>query len=118
MTIDALQRSMAEGRYTARTITELYLRRIKEIDSAGPQLRAVIETNPDALTIADSLDRERASGRIRGPLHGVPVLLKDVVDTADRMRTTAGSEALAKSFAVRDAFIAQRLRAAGVPRLR
>ena len=113
MTIDALQRSMAEGRYTARTITELYLRRIKEIDSAGPQLRAVIETNPDALTIADSLDRERASGRIRGPLHGVPVLLKDVVDTADRMRTTAGSEALAKSFAVRDAFIAQRLRAAG-----
>lgn len=113
ITIGALEAGMREGRYTARSVTELYLRRIEGIDSGGPRIRAVIELNPDALQIAESLDRERAAGRVRGPLHGVPVMLKDVVDTGDRMRTTAGSLALAESFARRDAFIARRLRDAG-----
>lgn len=112
-TIDELQSAMREGRQTAQSITDLYLRRIDTIDRAGPLLRAVIEVNPDALRIAAELDAERAAGRVRGPLHGIPVILKDVVDTADRMRTTAGSFALANSFAPRDAFIAERLRAAG-----
>lgn len=113
LTIETLQRGMAEGKYTARSVTEMYLRRIEQIDRAGPILRAVIETNPDALALADAADQERKAGRIRGPLHGVPVLLKDVVDTADRMRTTAGSLALAESFATKDAFITRQLRQAG-----
>ena len=113
ITVRALQRAMIEKRYTARSVVELYKRRIELLDHADPGLHSVIELNPDALTIADTLDAERRAGKVRGPLHGVPVLLKDVVDTADRMRTTAGSLALTRSFAVRDAFIATRLRAAG-----
>ena len=113
ITISALQRGMVEQRYTARSVVELYLSRIDALDRAGPMLRAVIELNPDALAIAASLDAERKAGKVRGPLHGIPVLLKDVVDTADRMRTTAGSLALTQSFALRDAFIVERLRAAG-----
>ena len=113
ITIAALQRGMREGRFTARSVTEMYLRRIDQIDRAGPLLRSVIELNPDALRIAEALDRERNAGRVRGPLHGVPVLLKDVIDTADRMRTTAGSLALAGSFALQDAFIVRRLRECG-----
>lgn len=111
--IEDLQEAMREGRHTARSITDLYLRRIDAIDRAGPLLRSMIEVNPDAMAIAAALDAERAAGKVRGPLHGIPVILKDVVDTADRMRTTAGSLALADSFAVRDACIAERLRAAG-----
>jgi amidase len=113
ITISALQRGMAERRYTARSVVKLYLGRIDALDRAGPKLRSVIEVNPDALAAADALDAERKAGKVRGPLHGVPVLLKDVVDTADRMHTTAGSFALMGSFAARDAFIAERLRAAG-----
>jgi amidase len=113
ITISALQKGMAEGRYTAREVVELYVRRIDAIDRAGPQLRAVLEVNPDAFAIADALDAERRAGKVRGPLHGIPVLLKDVIDTADRMHTTAGSYALMGSFAPRDAFIVERLRAAG-----
>ena len=113
ITISGLQRGMVEQRYTARSVVELYLSRIDALDRAGPMLRAVIELNPDALAIAASLDAERKAGKVRGPLHGIPVLLKDVVDTADRMRTTAGSLALTQSFALRDAFIVERLRAAG-----
>src|SRR5688572_15801781 len=113
ITIGALQRGMSEGRYTARSIVELYRRRIDALDRAGPTLKSVLEVNPDALAAADALDAERKAGKVRGPLHGVPVLLKDVVDTADRMHTTAGSLALMGSFAQRDAFIAERLRAAG-----
>jgi amidase len=113
ITIGALQAGMREGRFTARSVTELYLRRMEQIDSAGPRVRAMIELNPDALQIAEALDKERAAGKLRGPLHGVPVVLKDVVDTADRMRTTSGSLALAQSFARQDAFIARRLRDAG-----
>jgi amidase len=104
---------MVAGRLTARSITRQYLDRIEDLDRKGPALRHVIETNPDAMAIADALDRERKAGGVRGPLHGIPILLKDNVDTADRMTTTAGSLALAGSIPLRDAFIAARLRAAG-----
>jgi amidase len=112
-TVDALQAAMASGRLTARRIAEAYLARIEAIDRAGPTLRSVIEVNPDALTIADSLDRERQEKRVRGPLHGIPVLVKDNIDTADRMMTTAGSLALEGPAPERDAFIVGRLRDAG-----
>src|SRR4051812_32002879 len=112
-TLADLQSGMVWGKFTARSITQAYLDRIAELDRQGPMLRHVIETNPDALAIADSLDRERKAGRIRGPLHGVPVLIKDNIDTADRMMTTAGSLALAGSKPLQDAFIAAKLRAAG-----
>ena len=108
-----LQDWMAAGTYSARQIAELYLKRIEEIDRRGPTLRSVIEVNPDALTIADRLDSERREKGPRGPLHGVPILIKDNIDTADRMMTTAGSLALEGSIASRDAFIVERLRAAG-----
>ncbi|MGH9311803.1 MAG: amidase [Vicinamibacterales bacterium] len=112
-TIDQLQAGMAAGRYTARQIAERYLDRIDTIDRSGPTLGSVIETNPDALGIADALDRERREKRARGPLHGIPVLLKDNIDTADRMMTTAGSLALVGQAPDRDAFLVERLRAAG-----
>src|SRR5947207_283654 len=112
-TIADLQSAMASGRMTARSITQAYLNRITELDRKGPTLRHVIEVNPDALAIADSLDRERKAGRVRGPLHGIPILLKDNIDTADKMTTTAGSLALAGSIPPTDAFIAMKLRAAG-----
>ena len=112
-TIADLAAGMASGRFTARSITQAYLDRIEELDRKGPTLRHIIEINPEALSIADALDRERKSGRERGPLHGIPVLLKDNIDTADRMTTTAGSLALAGSIPLQDAFIAGRLRAAG-----
>lgn len=113
-TVQQLQDGMRAGRYTARSLAEAYLGRIGEIDRAGPTLRSVIETNPDALAIADAMDAERRSGRVRGPLHGIPVLIKDNVDTGDKMMTTAGSFALDGQPAPRDAFIVERLRAAGV----
>jgi len=113
ITVEEIQRGMQRGHFTARAITEMYLGRIEDIDRAGVSLRSVIETNPDALGIAESLDEERKAGRIRGPLHGVPVLVKDVIDTGDRMHTTAGSLALVGSFARKDAFIAAKLREAG-----
>lgn len=113
LTIGALQDGMAAGRWTARAIVERYLERIDQLDRRGPELRLVIETNPEALAVADALDRERQGGRVRGPLHGVPVLLKDNIGTADRTTTTAGSLALEGSVPARDAFLAARLRAAG-----
>ena len=112
-TIAMLQDDMRSGRYTARSITEMYLARIDAIDKSGPAINSVIERNPDAIRIADERDAERKAGRVRGPLHGIPVLIKDNIDTADRMRTSAGSLALAESIAPRDAFIAARLREAG-----
>jgi amidase len=112
-TIAQLQEGMASGRYTARGLVELYLRRIEEIDRRGPTLRSVAEVNPDAVAIADALDAERRARGARGPLHGIPVLIKDNIDTADRMSTTAGSLALEGSIASRDAFVVERLRAAG-----
>jgi amidase len=112
-TLSDLQARMVAGRMTSVSITQQYIARIAELDRKGPTLRHVLEINPDALAIADSLDRERKSGRVRGPLHGVPILLKDNIDTADRMTTTAGSLALEGSIPLQDAFIAAKLRAAG-----
>jgi len=113
VTTDQLQEEMQSGRQTARSIAEHYLDRIERLNRQGPSLRAVIELNPDVLAIAEELDREREQGGPRGPLHGIPVLLKDNIDTADRMSTTAGSLALEGSTAPEDAFLVQRLRMAG-----
>jgi amidase len=113
LTLAQMREAMATGRLTARQLTEQYLARIEGIDRAGPRLRSIIETNPDALRLADELDRERAAGQTRGPLHGIPVLLKDNIDTADAMHTTAGSLALVNASPARDAFVAERLRAEG-----
>jgi amidase len=104
---------MKSGKYTARSITEMYLQRIEELNTKGPGLYAVLEINPDALQIAEALDREFKEKGPRGPLHGIPLLLKDNIDTADKMTTTAGSTALRGSIAPQDSFVAQRLRAAG-----
>lgn len=112
-TISELQEAMRAGKQSARGLVRKYLGRIAEVDGRGPTLRSVIETNPDAEEIAETLDRERKAGRVRGPLHGVPILIKDNIDTHDRMQTTAGSLALAGSIAPRDSFVAERLRAAG-----
>lgn len=112
-TIASLISDQQSGKRTARAITEQYLARIDAIDRNGPSLRSVMERNPDALTIADALDVERKTKGMRGRLHGIPVLIKDNIDTADRMSTTAGSLALEGSIAARDAFIVSRLRAAG-----
>ncbi len=108
-----LQSRMSAGQLSARRLVEMYLARIEALDRTGPMLRAVIETNPDALEIADALDRERARAGPRGPLHGIPLLLKDNIDTADRMSTTAGSLALVGAPPARDATVAEKLRAAG-----
>jgi len=112
-TVEQLQQWMQAGRYTSRQLVDLYLDRIGRIDRAGPALHSVIETNPEARAIADGLDAERKAKGPRGPLHGVPILIKDNIDTADRMMTTAGSLALEGSIAARDAFVVERLRAAG-----
>lgn len=111
--IAELQSAMAEGTLSSREITQWSLDRIAAVDDAGPMLNAVIATNPDALAIADERDAEREAGKVRGPLHGIPVLVKDNVDTGDRMATTAGSLALAGAPAPRDAEIVRRLRDAG-----
>lgn len=104
---------MAAGELTAHSLAELYLSRIAELDQDGPMLNAVIEVNPDALAIADALDAERRARGPRGPLHGIPVLIKDNIDTADRMMTTAGSLALAGNYAAQDSTVARKLREAG-----
>lgn len=108
-----LQRRMTTGELSSQAVTQLYLDRIARLDDAGPQLNAVIETNPEALTIAQALDAERAAGKLRGPLHGVPVLLKDNIDTADNQQTSAGSLALVGHAPVSDAGLVARLREAG-----
>ncbi len=113
VTVAELQAGMASGRYTARGVVEQYLARIAAMDRTGPSVQAVIETNPDAIELARQLDEERAAKGPRGPLHGIPVLLKDNIDTSDRMTTTAGSLALEGSIATQDSHVAERLRAAG-----
>jgi amidase len=113
VTIDMLQQKMQNKEYTSRSITELYLKRIDAIDKAGPKLNAVIQVNPDALNMADAMDKERAKGKVRGPMHGIPVLIKDNIDTGDNMMTTAGALALVGNFAKQDAFIVHKLREAG-----
>ncbi len=113
ITIGELQKRMQAGELTSHAITEKYLKRIQDIDKNGPKLNSVIEINPDALLIADALDNERKNGKLRGPLHGIPVLIKDNIDTADKMQTTAGSLALEGHIAQRDSFVAKKLREAG-----
>jgi amidase len=113
ITIDDIQKAFQSGQHSSRSLTEKYLARIQEIDKAGPRVNSVIEVNPDALQIADALDRERKEKSPRGPLHGIPVLIKDNIDTGDRMSTTAGSMALVGSSAPSDAFVAAQLRKAG-----
>lgn len=113
ITIVELQDGMKSGKYSARSIAEKYLERIAAIDKSGPSVHSVIETNPDALEIAEALDKERKEKGPRGPLHGIPVLIKDNIATADRMQTTAGSLALVGSKPPADAFIAEKLRDAG-----
>ena len=112
-TIDQLQSGMATGKYTAQSMARGYLDRIDEIDKHGPAVNSVIELNPDALSIAAELDKERKAGRVRGHLHGIPVLIKDNIDTHDRMTTTAGSLALGGSVPLQDSTVAKRLRDAG-----
>ena len=112
-TIADLQDGMTSGKYTARSLAEKYLARIEAVDRTGPALRSVIELNPDALALADSLDKERKEKGPRGPLHGIPLLVKDNIDTADKMATTAGSLALVGPKPPRDAFLVARLRQAG-----
>ncbi|HEY8145200.1 MAG TPA: amidase [Kofleriaceae bacterium] len=113
LTVADLQKMMGAGEQTARSITEAYLRRIDALDRRGPELRAVIEVNPDAAALADALDAERKQGKLRGPLHGIPILIKDNIDTADKMATTAGSLALVGAKPAQDAGVVARLRAAG-----
>ena len=112
-TVTELQEKMTAGKYTSEQITALYLKRIEAVDKNGPKLNAVIEVNPDAVSIAKAMDAERKSGKVRGPLHGIPVLIKDNIDTADKMMTTAGSLALVGNIASKDAFIVKKMRDAG-----
>ena len=112
-TIAELQEAIRSGKHTVRSLTHAYLERIQEVDKHGPSLNSVIELNPDALAMAEDLDTERKAGRVRGPLHGIPILIKDNIDTADRMLTTAGSLALVGQPAPRDAYIVEKLRESG-----
>jgi amidase len=113
ITIPDLQDGMKSGKFTARSLVEKYSARISEIDKQGPAINSIIELNPDALSIADALDAERKAKGPRGPMHGIPVLIKDNIDTADRMMTTAGSLALVGSKPQQDSYVAQKLRSAG-----
>ncbi len=113
ITITELQDGMKSGKFTARSLVEKYTTRIEEIDKHGPSVNAIIEMNPDAPSMAEALDRERKDKGPRGPLHGIPVVIKDNIDTADHMMTTAGSLALMGSKPPKDSFVAQRLRVAG-----
>jgi amidase len=113
VSLSALQEQMVAGQLTALNISEYFLRRIQAIDQSGPTLRSVIEVNPEARAIAENLDQERRAGKVRGPLHGIAILLKDNIDTADSMLTTAGSLALIESRPEQDAFIVNRIRHAG-----
>jgi len=112
-TIPDLQAGMKSGKYTARSLVEKYTGRIEEVDKQGPAVNAIIEMNPEALAIADALDEERKAKGPRGPLHGIPVVIKDNIDTADRMMTTAGSLSLVGSKPPKDSFVAKKLREAG-----
>jgi amidase len=113
LTISDLQQGLRSGKYTSKELVEKYTDRINDIDRKGPTLRSVIELNPDAEAIAAARDRDRKEGRASGPLHGIPILLKDNIDTADRMMTTAGSLALVGAKPAQDAFVAKKLRDAG-----
>jgi amidase len=113
MTIPVLQEKMKNGILSSKLVTQWYLKNIEKIDKSGPSLNSVIEINPDAIAIAEAMDNERKNGKVRGALHGIPVLIKDNIDTGDKMITTAGSLALVGNHASKDAFIIGRLREAG-----
>lgn len=113
ITIDELQQKMQSGELTSKSITQWYLKRIDETDKNGPKLNSVIEVNPDAVIIAEVLDYERQNGKLRGPMHGIPVLIKDNINTGDKMMTTAGSLALSGNIASKDAFVVKLLRDSG-----
>ena len=113
VSISDLQAQLASGKATSRGLCQQYLARIAAIDKAGPALNAIIELNPDALSIADGLDKERKAGKLRGPMHGIPVLIKDNIDTGDKMQTTAGALAMVGHHATQDAHVAKQLRAGG-----
>jgi amidase len=113
LSISDLQAQLASGKATSRSLCQQYLARIAAIDKAGPAINAVIELNPDALSIADGLDKERKAGKVRGPMHGIPVLIKDNIDTGDKMQTTAGALAMVGHHAAHDSHVAKQLRAAG-----
>jgi amidase len=113
VTIGELQKKMQSGAATAASLTQQYLDRIAAVDKKGPGLNAVIEINPDALTMANAMDEERKAGKVRGPMHGIPILIKDNIDTGDQMMTTAGALALEGHKAANDAFVAKKLREAG-----
>jgi len=113
LTIRQLQQGYKEGKYTVKDVVKVYLNRISDIDKNGPMLNSIIEINPDALNIAEELEKEAAEGKLGGPLFGVPVILKDNIDTHDRMPTTAGATALRNSFPGSDSYVARKLREAG-----
>lgn len=113
VTVNELQASMQSGKISSKALTKMYLKRIAEIDKSGPKLNAVIELNPDALAISIKMDEERKQGKTRGSLHGIPILIKDNINTGDQMQTTAGSLALVGNIASSDAFIVKKLREAG-----
>ncbi|KAB0498951.1 amidase family protein [Pseudomonas vancouverensis] len=113
LNVDEINQQMGRGQLTSVALVQHLLQRIERLDKNGPAINAIIELNPDALLIAQAMDKERKAGHIRGPLHGVPVLLKDNIDTSDQMQTTAGSVAMIGEPAAQDAFIVQRLRSAG-----
>ena len=114
LTVSGIRRMLENGQATSRELVLNYMERIARIDKSGPMLNSVLELNPDALYIAEAMDRERAKGKVRSPLHGIPILLKDNINTRDKMRTSAGSLALADNFAPYDAFIVTRMRRAGL----
>jgi amidase len=111
--ISEIQQGYKNGSYTIKDVVMSYLERIEQIDKNGPMLNSIIQLNPDAVQIADTLDKELVQGKIRGPLHGIPVVLKDNIDTHDKMPTTAGSRALMNSFPLKDSYVASKLREAG-----
>lgn len=113
ITIAELQQGLQSGKYSSVKLAELYLTRISEIDQGRHDLKSVIEVNPEALLLAEQMDKERKQGKLRGPLHGIPIMIKDNIDTADKMHTTAGSIALADHIAAKDAFVVAQLRKAG-----
>ncbi len=113
MTVNDLQKGYREGKFTIRDVVEDYLKRIESIDKNGPELNSVICVNPDAIKIAEELDKEMLEGKIRGPLHGIPVILKDNIDTRDSMPTTAGATVLRNSYVKKDSWVAKKLREAG-----
>ena len=113
ITITQLQRDYRQGKYTITDVVEEYLERIAAIDQNGPMLNSIIQVNPDAMEIAEALDKEMAAGNIRGPLHGIPVILKDNIDTHDKMPTTAGSLVLQHSFPLKDSWLAKKLKESG-----